>query len=90
MWAISPQETEQNQALRERRSLPFPILADADQVVIRTWGIYNRLDPKQRSIPYPATYIIDQSGRVRWSRLGLETRDRPTAGEVVAAVRGAD
>lgn len=86
LWAIAPQSQELNQGLRERRQLPFPILADDRQQVIRQWGLFNDLDPKQRPIPYPATYLIGPNGRVAWYRLGLDTRDRPTPAELIAAV----
>ncbi|NIP28433.1 MAG: peroxiredoxin family protein, partial [Phycisphaerae bacterium] len=80
LLAVSPQTMELNQGLRERRALPFPILADADQAVIRQWGLFNDLDPKKRLIPYPATYVIGRNGRIAWAYLGIETRDRPTVG----------
>jgi len=87
LLAVSPQTVVLNQGLRERRSLPFPILADADQAVIRGWGLFNDLDPKRRLIPYPATYVIGQDGRVAWAHLGVETRDRPSVGEVIASLK---
>lgn len=90
IWAISPQTTVENGNLKERRDLPFPVLADADQAVIHEWGLFNALDPRQRAIPYPATYIINQQGEVAWRHLGLQTRDRPTPAEILAAVRTAN
>jgi peroxiredoxin len=84
LWAISPQNIAANQSLRERHGLPFPILADADQTVIRQWGLFNDLDPKQRPIPYPATYIVGANGRIHYRNLGLNTRDRPTPAEIIA------
>lgn len=87
LLAVSPQEVTANQGLRERRNLPFPILADADQAVIRAWGLFNDLDPKERAIPYPAVYVVGQDGRITWCHVGVATRDRPTAGQVLAAFR---
>jgi peroxiredoxin len=86
LWAISPQDGEHNQALREKRELPFPILADEDQAVIETWGIFNYRDPKGRPIPYPATYVLEKDGRIAWRYLGLIARQRPTPGAILAAV----
>jgi peroxiredoxin Q/BCP len=88
LLAVSPQLVDKNLELRARRTLPFPILSDDDQSVIRAWGLFNDQDPKQRLIPYPATYVVGMDGRVAWAHLGIETRDRPTAGEVMAAYRG--
>ena len=87
LWTIAPQDIETNQALRERRELPFPILADIDQGTIHQWGIFNFDDPKGRAIPYPATFIIDKQGVIVWSHVGQSTRDRPMPGAILAAVR---
>lgn len=87
IWAISPQTIVENSNLVERRELPFPVLADPDQAVIHQWGLFNSLDPKERKIPYPATYIIDAQGQVAWLHLGLQTRDRPTTTELIEAVK---
>lgn len=86
LWAISPQSENVNQSLRERRGLPFPILADRDQAVMRAWGVFKEVDPEGRAIPYPATYVVNRDGRIHWRHLGLGMRDRPQAVEVVAAV----
>jgi peroxiredoxin len=87
LWAIAPQDQARNQELRERRALPFPILADADLAVIRAWGLFNALDEKQRLIPYPAAYLVGPDGRVLWRHLSFETRDRPTPMAIVAVLR---
>jgi peroxiredoxin len=87
LWSIAPQSIDENSALRRRRHLPFPILADDGQAVIHRWGLFNDLDPKRRAIPYPATYIVGQRRRVRWSKVSRGTRDRPTSGEIVAALK---
>lgn len=87
LWAISPQSVAQNDALRRRRELPFPILADADQQLIRAWGLYNHADPKQRPIPFPAAYLVGAARRVLWAYPGIDTRDRPTPGQILDAVR---
>lgn len=87
LLAIAPQGVENNMGLREKRSLPFPILADHDQAVIHEWGVFDALDPKGRLIPYPATYVVGQDGIIHFGHLGAGTRDRPTVGEVMAAFR---
>lgn len=87
LWAVAPQDVASNQALRRRRKLPFPILADGDQSIIHRWGIFNFDDPKGRAIPHPSTFVIDQAGLVAWAYVGQATRDRPTPGAILAAVR---
>lgn len=87
VWAVAPQPVANNRALRERRGVPFPILADEELEVIHRWGLFNDLDPKQRAIPYPAAYLIGQDGLVAWRHVGLDTRDRPGPDEILVAVR---
>lgn len=87
LWAVAPQDVAANQRLRQRRELPFPILADSDQAVIHSWGIFNFDDPKGRAIPHPATFIVDRDGLIAWSYVGKATRDRPAPGAILAAVR---
>jgi peroxiredoxin len=87
LWAISPQTIADNQNLQQRRNLPFPILADPDQAVIRSWGLFNHDDPQHRAIPYPASYVVGKNGRIHYAHLGLITRDRPTPGQLLAALK---
>ncbi len=86
LWAISPQTNEKNIAFKEKREIPFPILDDSALAVIGGWGLEDELDPHQEHIPYPTTYIIAQGGRVYWRRLGQRPDDRPTPGEIMAAL----
>ncbi|MCP5095036.1 MAG: peroxiredoxin family protein [Chloroflexi bacterium] len=86
IWAISPQTIADNQNLQQRRDVPFPILADDDQAVIRAWGLFNHDDPQQRLIPYPASYVVGGNGRVHFAHLGIITRDRPTPDELIASL----
>jgi peroxiredoxin len=85
IWAISPEPLADSAALQERREFPFALLADSDQAVIRAWGLFNHEDPKGRSIPYPATFIVTADGRIAWRYVRRKTRDRPDAEAVIAA-----
>lgn len=87
LWAISPQTVSANLGLRQRYDLPFPILADSDQAVIQQWGIYDFADVKQRPIPYPAVLLFDSQPQLVWQHISFTTRDRPTPGEIMAALR---
>ncbi len=85
LWAISPQSQAQNQAFREKRDIQFPILGDTDLAVINRWGLRDELDPSQEQIPHPTTYII-LNGQAHWRRMGHRKDDRPTPGEIIAAL----
>jgi peroxiredoxin len=83
LWAISPQTVDNNRTLVKRRSLPFPVLADPEQLVIKEWGVFNDDDPLGRPIPHPATYIINRDAQIHWAYIGKSTRDRPDSDEIL-------
>ena len=85
IWAISPQTQAENQAFRAKRNIPFPILGDETLTVIREWGLVDELDPDDEHIPYPTTYIV-LNGQTIWRKLGRRKDDRPTPGEIMAAL----
>jgi peroxiredoxin len=73
LWGISVDTAEQS------RTFVGKIAADG------------RADPrylKQRreGIPYPAAYVIDKAGRVAWSRIDFDFRERPPTSELRAAL----
>ena len=49
------------------------ILADPDLAVIRRYGLVVPGLPEDRKYPYPATFLIDATGVVRWKTFGLTT-----------------
>ena len=66
----------------------YPLLSDPGHRVIDAYGLP---DPRYRAqkregIPYPATYVIDRSGRVAWSRVDRDFRERPPTAETRAAL----
>tara|TARA_B100000315_G_C14314180_1_gene467749 strand:+ start:294 stop:533 length:240 start_codon:yes stop_codon:yes gene_type:complete len=62
----------------------FPILADAEGSVVRRYGVYNLLWDK---VAAPATFIIGREGAVLWRHVGRDIADRPTAEEILAALK---
>jgi len=50
------------------------ILADPELSVISRYGIRIPALPDERKYPYPATYLIDASGIVRWKAFGITTQ----------------
>ncbi len=66
----------------------FPLLSDPTQQVI---DAYVLRDPryagqKVAGIPYPAVYVIDKKGKVTWSRIEKDYKQRPTNAEIRAAI----
>jgi hypothetical protein len=70
----------------ERRSIGYPLLSDADSQVIRRYGLLNESVAKntpQYGVPYPATFILDQSGMVVQRYFETDFRQRYTASEIL-------
>ena len=68
--------------------LTFAMLSDPGH---RTIDLYGLQDPqylklKLEGIPYPTTYVIDRTGRIAWTRLDRNYRERPPTAEVRAAI----
>ncbi|MBI3784664.1 MAG: redoxin domain-containing protein [Deltaproteobacteria bacterium] len=83
--AVVVDPVERNALVIRELKLSFPILADSDRRVIRT---YDLLHPEggEGGIARPATFVIDRDGIVRWRNLTASFRLRPSPEEVVAAV----
>ncbi len=55
------------------------LLSDADHKVIDRYGILNEAAAKHnRFLPHPTTYVIDETGTVRWKFTEVNYRIRPT------------
>lgn len=71
-----------------RGGIEFPLLSDPQHRVIEAYGLADPryLKQKREGIPYPAAFVIDKGGRVAWSRIDIEFRDRPPNVEIRAAL----
>ena len=78
LYAISGQSTEQGKALAARLGLSFPLLADPDARVTRSWGLY---DPGNGTA-WPATYAVDRTRKIRWRHISATYPKRPTAAQL--------
>jgi peroxiredoxin len=94
MWGISVDTAEQSRGFIEkiaadgRGRIAFPLLSDPQHRVIDAYGLGDPryLKQKQAGIPYPAAYVIDKTGRVAWSRIDIDFRERPPNEEIRAAL----
>ena len=62
--ALSVDEPQRSQALREQLGLAFPILCDTGRVVVQAWDLYNPRE--QGGIAVPAVFVIDPDRRIRY------------------------
>jgi peroxiredoxin len=71
-----------------RGELGFPLLFDPRAGTIDRYGLrdpsYAHQD--QDGVPRPAVFVLDREGKVRWSKIESDYRERPTVEEVAAAL----
>jgi peroxiredoxin len=58
----------------------YPLLADPDHAVSSAYGVYNRLNDQRAT---PSVFVVDESGIVTWSYIGLSVSDRPSAQQIL-------
>ena len=68
--------------------LTMPLLSDPQHQVIDAYGLQDPRYLKQSSagIPYPATYVIDKTGKVAWMRIDRDHTVRPPNSEIRSAL----
>ena len=68
------------------RSLPEPliIVRDAGMKVVDQWGL--RWQARNETA-YPATYVVDKNGRIRWKKVSQSHAGRSTVEEILKELR---
>lgn len=66
----------------------FPLLSDPEH---RTIDAYGLLDPAYEGkqvygIPHPAVYVVDKKGKVVWSKIESDYKERATDKDIRAAI----
>jgi peroxiredoxin len=71
-----------------RGLLGIALLSDAHATVIDRYGLRDPEYAKQKidGVPRPAVFVLDQQGRIRWSKIETDYRERPSNEEVSAAL----
>ncbi len=93
-YAISPDRPEQSREFAQkvaadgRGPLGFPLLSDPHAAVIDRYGLRDPAYAGQKidGVPHPSVLVLDQQGRIRWAKIESDYRERPTNGEVAAAI----
>lgn len=69
-----------------KRRLPEPmvIVRDDRMDTVRKWGL--RWDARSETA-YPATYVIDRNGRIRWKQVSTSHAGRSTVEEILKELR---
>jgi methionine-R-sulfoxide reductase len=75
LLGVSNDGLESHQHFKEKRKLPFPLLADVDAKVSKLYGVYGR--QSILGVPYTGiartTFVIDQDGRIArvWPKVSV-------------------
>jgi peroxiredoxin len=86
--AIVAQRSDPIRRYIEETGLPFNILVDASRDTLRAYGVWHRLGIDAWNIARPALFLIDRSGRIRYSFIA-ESQDEFPSGEEIEAALGA-
>lgn len=95
LYAISVDTPAESKQFAEKISadgkgdITYQILSDQGHRLIDAFGIrdpaYN--GQKFEGIPHPSVYLIDKDGRVVWSRVEKDYKERPINDDVRAALK---
>ena len=71
-----------------RGDLGFSLLFDPRAGTIDRYGLRDSSYAQQAldGVPRPAVFVLDREGKVRWSKIESDDRERPTTEEVAAAL----
>jgi len=58
-------------------NLPFPLLSDADEQVIKRYGLVHEKGNGDLDIPRPAELLLDGKGIIRWAMFTDNIRVSP-------------
>ncbi|RJG56233.1 AhpC/TSA family protein [Sphingobium terrigena] len=97
--ALSPQQADRLDEIRQRHNLPFPVATDEDNSLARELGIAFRPDDRPSpppagwigevtgtgswELPQPAVLLVGPGRVVRWLAVSPDWLDRPEADEIL-------
>lgn len=94
LYAISPDSGEQSRGFIEKiekdgkGKVTFSLLSDPGSEVIDRYALRDPAYAGQKveGIPHPAVFVLDREGRVAWSKVETDYRQRPSNDEIRAAL----
>ena len=94
LYAISVDPPDASKSFAEKIAsdgkgkVDFPLLSDPDHKIIDAYGLRDPAYEGQKvyGIPHAAVYVIDKDGKVTWSKVESNYRERPTNQEIRAAI----
>ena len=82
--AISTDSAANAERMVQEQGIEFPVLNDTDTSVSRAWRVFDLLDDERAA---PATFVIDATGDLAFWKIGQNLIDRPSPGDILAAVQ---
>ncbi|MBK9258475.1 MAG: redoxin domain-containing protein [Polyangiaceae bacterium] len=83
--AISSDEKEVLAEAQRDLALPFPLLSDADEQVIKRYGLVHAGANNGQDIARPAEILLDGQGVIRWAVFSDNLRVAPRPEDVLEA-----
>ena len=80
------QKSESVRRFIEETGLPFNILVDESRNVLKAYGVWHRIGLDALNIARPALFLVDRSGRVRYSFIADRQHEYPSHEEIVGAL----
>ena len=71
----------------EDTGLPFNILIDDSREVLKAYGVWHRVGLDAWNIARPALFIVDRTGRVRYSFVARTQDEFPSNEEIVRELK---
>ena len=81
--AIAGQWPREFRGYAEKNGITFPLLVDKTREVIKSYGVYHWLSLEAYNIARPATFIIDQTGIIRYMYIGSHQFDLAQQTEIL-------
>ena len=88
MVAVVAEKSASVRRYIEETGLPFNILVDESRSVLKAYGVWHRIGLDALNIARPALFLVDRSGRIRYSFIADRQHEYPSHEEILGALEG--
>jgi len=85
--AIAGQWPRELRGYADENGITFPLLVDKTRSTIKSYGVYHWLSLEAYNIARPSTFIIDQTGVIRYMYIGTHQFDLAQQTEVLESLK---
>ena len=83
---ILPQSQAAVRRYVEESGVPFDILVDDRREVSKAYGVWHRIGLDAWNAARPAAFLVEQSGKIRYSFVGKHQADFPSHETLIAEI----